>query len=276
MTWYDDLGKVTAEFAEQVGYDPSKTPVARRVAELLDSWHKKREEEHPREPGLHVSMAGQCQRKTFFSLTDEPETNPISTDSHLNFFYGRVAEDALGELLSQGGELVREHTVEIPYRDTSVVGHIDHCIVFPDSKEVWEGKSIGSRQIGRLLKNFEAGRKEARDQLTLYLHASHHPDVEMPFKDYDHAHLVYAIKDPIVDQPMIFSFEVDYDPFLAERLLADLYETEQHAKRGTDPGRPLEYDQQFINKRKIPYYPCQKWCEYRDRCWADATVVKSA
>ena len=288
MPWVESL----AEICDKYGITADDTPVTRRLHGLLHADYERREAESDREPGLHVSHAGKCQQAVFYGITDAEKTDPLKSDSLLNFKVGRAVEEVIAELLEDGGILVRENVVSIPCEGETVTGHIDILVWFPDTHEIWELKSIASKAMSWLLKKGEEGRPDARQQLNLYMYASQKGlvKVRVPgvvtdpsaivqdtgkglwttcWPRFDKGHLVYVIKDATVDQPNLFDFELTYDAWLAEVDLLKMVKIKIDADQGVDPGIPAEYMDEFNKKGKVPFFPCSKYCQHRRLCWGN-------
>jgi len=285
MPWVESLSDICAKY-NVTAHD---TPVTRRLISLLHEDYERQEQENPREPGLHVSHAGKCQQQVFYDVTGAEKTNPLTADSLINFKVGRSVEEVIADLLEQGGVLIRETVVSIPAEGEIVTGHIDVLVWFPDTNEIWELKSIASKAMSYLLKKGEEGRPDARQQLNLYMHASRQGlvKVRVPgliadptaivqdtgkglyttlWPRFKKGHLVYVIKDATVDEPTMFDFELAYDEWLEKADLLRMAAIKKDADQGIDPGIPPEYMDEFQKKKKVPYFPCSKYCQYREHC----------
>lgn len=213
----------------------------------------------------YVSDAAKCFRAVWFSLRNEPESNPVGPDSLMNFAVGHAVEEALANVLeAQGLTVLREVRVEIPAERTIVSGRADFLVVLLPHLLI-ELKATNSRAMGFMLRNGDKGRHEHRLQAGKYLHATHlglmrAGDVVVP--PLDSALLVYIVKDATKNEPIAHGFRVNYDEFTkaqVERELRRLAQIKKLADENTDPGRP-----EGMERRK---YPCA-WCSWVDRCWS--------
>lgn len=289
MPWVESLSDICAKY----NVTAQDTPVTRRLTALLHEDYETERRENPHDPGLFVTHVGKCEQQVYYQLAGIDPTDPLTSDSLMNFRVGHAVEEAVSELLELGGILIRETRTQIPYDDEEVRGRIDFMVWFPDSHEIWELKSIASKAMTYMLKHGEDGRPEYKQQLNLYLHASQqglitvkvpgvHPDPSAIVLDtgkglyttlsprFTKGHVVYVVKDATVDQPLFFDFEVEYDQFRAESDLMRLVKLKKDADQGIDPGIPPEYMDEFQKKKKVPFFPCAKYCQWRKKCWGDA------
>jgi hypothetical protein len=274
------LSKVEEQFGTGDGSRAIRDLVAGGLAKRREEEQAERAKTRPDgKVNPHVSDAGKCPRKIFFSLIGEPETNPPDNDSLINFAVGNAVEEAFAYLIEPlGGEVIREVRVEIPVRDTVVTGRADFLVALEKFDSILELKSINSRSLKWMLKKQEAGKEDHRRQLNLYLHASKNGLLRVPTwmtvgegdrkikaevgtrpLFFDKGFLVYIVKDATKGEPPVHAFEVQYSERRAKADLADMWRVYELALVDADPGIPDGY------KRNA--YPCN-YCPFQDRCWS--------
>lgn len=204
----------------------------------------------------HVSDAGKCPRQVYFSLRNIPKTEPLTTDSLVNFGVGHAVEEWLTKALEvQGAGVIREARIEIPVDGTVVSGRVDFLVTLPEFHSIVELKSINSRSMGFTLRKQEPGKDDHRRQLNLYLHAAAQEQLEGgPF---DKGYLIYVVKDATKGEPPLHAFEVAYNKNIAEADLLWLARLKKQADAKSDPGIPTGY-----TKSK---YPCN-YCGWQSYC----------
>lgn len=236
-------------------------PIVEMIERGLELDYEKQQEENPREPGLHVSHVNKCSRQTYFELTGTPISNPLTTDSLVNFKVGRAVEDAFTSMLAAAGAtIIREAEVRIPVNGTKVVGHIDTLGIFVDDHFAVELKSTSSRSMRFTAK--EGGKEDHKRQLHLYLHGINQGLLDEQFGQevrLDHAYLTYLVKDATKGEQVVHPFNVPYDEHLANNDLFTLKLVEEMAQEGIDPGVPDEYGPN--------HWLCKSYCSYRTRCF---------
>lgn len=223
----------------------------------------------------HISDAGKCLRQVTYSLMNAEQSEPLTADSLMNFLVGHAVEEVLAEILTAAGaEFVREERVTIPAGETVITGRKDFDGVRirwsekiaeqlgADRIDIPEGtvvelKSTNSRAMGFMLKRGERGRNEHRRQLNLYIYGS----------GVSEGYLVYVVKDATKGEPIFHAFRVEMDEAQARNDLQALASAHDLAKRETLPEIPSGYAQNS--------FPCT-YCNWRTRCWLDASVAKAA
>lgn len=214
----------------------------------------------------YATDAGKCVRQVYFSLTGVPQTEPLTTDSYINFGVGHSVEEWLaGCLKASGAEVMQEVRIEIPAGDTVVSGRVDFLLGLKEENALVELKTTSSRAMGAMLRYGELGKDDHRKQANIYLHASQLG--LLPHK-YDHAYLVYCVKDATRREPPLHAFQVNYDKSAAEADLKSLALIAKMAAAGRDPGIPAEYQAKFAEKGKTPVFPCG-YCSYKTHCWKE-------
>lgn len=194
----------------------------------------------------YFTDALKCERAVYFRLTGEPQTEPLTTDSLINFEVGHAVEEAFGLLLEflPGVKVVREVGVEVEVNGIRVSGRLDFLLLLEEDGILIELKAINSRSLGYMLKRQMPGRDEHRAQLRLYLHTSQVGNLivdDKPLK-FDLGYLVYVVRDTTKGEPPIHAFPVPYDKEVAEGDLEWLSMVAHRAEQHADPGIPFGYE----------------------------------
>jgi hypothetical protein len=239
----------------------------------------------------YFTMVEKCVRQSYFTLTEEPVSNPLDVNSLTNFKVGHAIEEAFSSIISwaSGGPPAREIPLEFDVEGVRVSGRLDFVIPLLGERILIELKATNRFAIGAMLKHGEQGRFEHRSQINLYLHASHtdswpcsacegrgHHKLyeegrfysDLPCSEcdakgrrpepFDLAYLVYIIQGATKGEPVCHAFPIQYSKQKAESDLLFLSQLQKMADEGADPGVPQGY-----TKSK---YPCS-YCSYKDRCW---------
>ena len=120
--------------------------------------------------------------------------------------------------------------------------------------------------MGAMLRYGENGKADHRKQANIYLHASQLG--LLPHK-YDHAYLVYCVKDATRREPPLHAFRVDYDKGAAEADIKSLAMIAKMAEKGKDPGIPSPFLQHLAEKKNLPWQ-CQ-YCSWKGVCFDGKT-----
>lgn len=259
-----------SQVVEDHGTGAATTQVVRWVEEGLRQANERSQEERAASKGTtdktnpHISDSSKCVRQVWFSLINEPQTEPLTTDSLVNFAVGHAVEEAFASMLEESGATVtREVHVEIPTGSTKVTGRIDFLVTLPGEKVLIELKSISSRSMGMTLRKGEPGKEEHRHQANLYVHAS---KMGLLPDEYEKAYLVYLVKDATRREPTIHAFEVQYDKAMAEADLKSLAILNAKAENGMEVPIPADIAQEYQAKGKPPLWPCA-YCSWQSRCF---------
>lgn len=230
-----------------------------RQANALEQERRAEEKGTTKKLNPYVTDVGKCERAVVKSLRNDPESDPLTTDSLINFGVGHAVEDWLTRILEvQGATVLREVRLEIPLEGVSVPvsGRADFLVTIPEAKLLIELKTTSSRAMGYMIRNGHQGRDEHRRQLNLYLHASHLGIIgDEPFET---GLLVYVVKDGVKGEPVAHAFDITYDAFTASTDLLLLGQLARQADRGEIPQIPDGY-----KKNK---FPCG-YCAFRKACW---------
>ena len=265
---HDHLAEVVERFGK-TGHDASQM-VNNLVAEALEAANAERDAAwqatHPDgKVNPSVTDAGKCPRAVWLSLTGQEQTEPLTTDSLVNFGIGGAIEEWLGGILgAKGVTFEREVRLEIEHGGVTITGRID--FLFTLSGRLIELKSISSRQMGMMLKSGEAGRENHRKQANLYLHAARHGTLETEAEPPTEAYLVYIVKDATRREPPVHSWYLPYDEAMAVADLDLLATIAASAAEGNEIGIPADYLKQF-NETGRPYWMCNGYCSYIGACW---------
>lgn len=218
----------------------------------------------------YVTDAQSCPRKVWFTLKNVPETEPLTTQSLINFGLGHSAEEFAASIFERfpDAKVQREIRIEIPVGSTCVSGRIDFLIELPAFDSMVELKTTSSLSMKYTLQGLAKGERQDshekyRSQLNLYLHASHLGLVGE--RAYDQGYLVYLIKDAKKGQEPIQAFKIAYDKGAAEADLRQLALLKEMADRDQDPGIPVAYLQHYSQKKKL-IWNCQ-YCPFMSLCW---------
>lgn len=222
-------------------------------------------------PNPYFTDALKCERAIYFRLTGEPETEPLTTDSLINFEVGHAIEEAFATMLSYPGvQMLREQSMEFSINGVRISGRLDFLLLLLQESILVELKAINSRSLGFMLKRQMPGRDEHRHQINLYLHGSQQgllqrkTDVDgnrllVPVVEkFDLGYLVYVVRDATKGEPPIHAFPVRYDKQMAEGDLEFLAQISHRADARNDPGIPVGFE-----KKK---FPCS-YCSWKGRCW---------
>lgn len=218
----------------------------------------------------YVTDAKSCPRKVWFSLKNIPETEPLTTQSLINFGLGHSAEEFAASIFERfpDAKVERELRIEIPVGQTCVSGRIDFLIELPSFNSIVELKTTSSLSMKYTLQGLAKGEKQDshekyRAQANLYLHASQLGLVGS--KPYETAYLIYLIKDAKKGQEPIQAFKIAYNQLAAEGDLRQLALIKEMAVRDQDPGVPVAYLQHYTEKGKL-IWNCS-YCSYKSNCW---------
>ena len=214
----------------------------------------------------HVTDFGKCPRKVYFSLANEPKTEPLTIQSHVNFAVGSAVEEFFGELMSEiGGEVEREAHVTFP-GSPPVTGRIDFLCMLDDFDALVELKSTSSMAMKLGMQNNELPKDDHKRQIRAYLAASEkgYIDGHEP-RTYKHGYLVYVVKDAKKGQEPIQAFYVAHEPGLVE---ADLIWLRNIAAMKEAPPIPEFLAAHKANKGRLHWW-CG-YCDYKTKCWGDA------
>ncbi len=193
-----------------------------------------------------VTDAGKCIRQVGLSLRNVPQSDPLTTDSLINFGVGHAVESWLASLLtSHGLEIQREVKVAIEHQGVNVTGRADLLAVGADL--LLEIKSTSSRALGYTRK--DGGKDDHKAQINLYLRHYAKPN----------GVLLYVAKDAIKGENPLFAVDVPYNAREADADLDSLAELARTAQAGLPP--PAIPD--GLTKSK---FPCS-YCSYKTYCW---------
>ena len=227
----------------------------------------------------HVTDIGKCPRKVVKSLLNHPETNPLTTDSLINFGVGHAIEEWFAHVMElQGALAVREIKIRIPYEGEGMSeitsGRTDFFLAWPEESILCELKSTSSRAMHWMLKRGENGKEDHRYQLNQYLDASQKQCLSFPDPydstgilepSFDKGFLVYVVKDAVKGEPNIHAWEVPYDKELAEHHQWELAKLADMARAGNVPDIPADYDPKK--------FPCS-YCSFQGDCWGERYMPK--
>lgn len=223
-----------------------------------------------RKTNPYVTDAKSCPRKVWFSLKNVPETEPLTTQSLINFGLGHSAEEFAASIFERfpDAKVERELRIEIPVGKTCVSGRVDFLIELPAFDSIVELKTTSSLSMKYTLQGLAKGEKQDshekyKAQLNMYLHASQLGLVGGG--PYSTGYLVYLIKDAKKGQEPVQAFKIAYDKGAAEADLRQLALIKEMADRDQDPGIPVAYLQHSTDKGKPPWQ-CQ-YCSYMSMCW---------
>lgn len=255
------LGDVIARHGPIAG----ATAIGDLLRKGLELEQAQRAEEKGPKRNVWATDLGKCEREIYFSLTGEPETNPLTPETLINFKVGNSVEDAMAELLASatGGQVVRQLRYELQHRTTTVSGRLDLAVLIPEARSIVEVKSLSSRWMGYMVKNRLEGDPRHRKQLNWYLHASHEVDPTLEgetFKTepFELGYLLYLVKDATKGERPDHTFVVPYNEAVALQDLEWQHLQQERADRGEDPGIPPGF-----RRSKVP---CS-YCSFAKRCW---------
>ena len=214
----------------------------------------------------HVTDFGKCPRKVWLSLANEPVSEPLIIQSHVNFAVGAAVEEFFGSLITEiGGTFEREAHVTFP-GDPPVTGRIDYLLALDELDALVELKSTSSLAMKLSLQANELPKDDHKRQIRAYLAASEkgYIDGHEP-KTYKHGYLVYVVKDAKKGQEPIQAFYVAHEPGLVE---ADLAWLRGVAAMKEAPPIPEFLAAHKANKGKL-HWQCG-YCPYRTYCWGGA------
>ena len=214
----------------------------------------------------HITDMGKCPRKVYFSLTGEPETEPLTLQSRVNFQVGHAVEEAFADLLSElDGRIIREAHVTFPGAPP-VTGRIDFLTYLDDFDAMVELKSTSSLAMKLGMQNDEMPKDDHKRQIRAYLAASAKGYIDgMEARTYSHGYLVYVVKDAKKGQEPVQAFHVAHEPGLVEADIAWLRNIAQKAKAGMDAGIP-DYLRDHKERTGKLSWICQ-YCPFKSRCW---------
>jgi len=216
----------------------------------------------------YVSDSGRCPRQIYFSLTNTPQTEPLTLDSWMTLNIGKLAESLYIKLLEAAGvTILAQERVELESDGEKITGRLDLLLEIPenlreaiqglDPRELWELKTKNSRALGWMLKRGGPDTDDPyRKQCNGYLHAAAQNKIPRPTQA--KARLVYCASGATKGEPLFHVWTVNYDKDGAEEDLKILGQAMQDAKNGLDPGVPVAY-------RSCPNWPCN-YCSWKRLC----------
>jgi len=238
------------------------------IVDLIETQlHQEQAEEQDRRkaegkggPRLYVTDVGRCPASVWNRLMEVPETQPLTTDSLVNFRVGHAVEEAFMSLVGVEGVVCREIPLTLRAGDAIVYGRADFMLL---NNVLVELKSISSRSMGWTLKREENGRPEHNSQANLYLRASQEgtlgDETMGAFPLLDLAYLVYVVKDSTKGEPVVHAFEVPYSPRKAMEDLEFFAGIWWDFERGVQP--ICDCEKRFNKKGPLycawgPSFPC--------------------
>lgn len=210
----------------------------------------------------YFTMTEKCVRQSFFTLTEEPPSNPLDVNSLTNFKVGHAIEEAFGSIIAwaSGGDLRREISMEFEVDGIRISGRLDFALPLLEENILIELKATNRFAIKKMLETGEMGRSAHRGQLNMYLHAAAEGKLDEAFGRpvrFDLAYLVYIVQGATKGEPVCHAFPVEYNRQKAEGDLVYLAQLGKMAKAGEDPGIPTGFTKS--------YWEC-RYCSYTDRC----------
>lgn len=204
------------------------------LKELIDKFYLDKEKDKQQDH-FYITDAGKCPRAIFFKFKNAPRTK-IAPEVLRMFDHGDYIQmQILNSLFSLG--IVRAAEVKIPPHEL-ISGRADAIVTLNNELYVVDFKSMNSL----VFRNLQEPKEENVNQLQLYLH----------FFKIPKGILLYINKDTLE----LKEFLIEYNPVLAQKLLAQLAELKEKIDANIIPAR-------------LPTWPedwqCQ-YCQFKEIC----------
>lgn len=207
---------------------------------------------------LRLSMIGWCPRKQWYTIND-PESNHVSPELKVRFFYGDMIEELVVLLARMAGVRIEGSQATVDFN--GVKGHIDGAVLHDGEWYLFECKSMADSSFKRFVKEGPSDDFGYISQQQSYMGG------KSPYQ-FVGSVMVGMNKETGELHEVIIEPSVEHQ----DRLCTTI-DTLREAIKNNEP--PSERKYGFYNEtyrkqptgRRILDWRCNTMCKYVDKCW---------